>query len=47
MYFFGYGGDINAYFGRYRAQIHSRGDIASASGLSDADVKRIRAIYLR
>jgi hypothetical protein len=47
MYFFGYGGDISAYFGRYRAQIHSRGDIASASGLSDADVKRIRAIYLQ
>jgi len=47
MYFFGYGGDISAYFGRYRAQIHSRVDIASASGLSDADVKRIRAIYSR
>jgi hypothetical protein len=47
MYFFGYGGDISAYFGRYRTQIHARSDIASASGLSDGDVKRIRAIYLR
>jgi hypothetical protein len=47
MYFFGYGGDISAYFGRYRTQIHARSDIASASGLSDGDVKRIRSIYLR
>ena len=47
MYFFGYGGDISAYFGRYRTQIHARSDIASVSGLSDGDVKRIRAIYLR
>jgi hypothetical protein len=47
MYFFGYGGDITAYFGRYRTQIHARSDIASASGLSDGDVQRIRAIYLR
>jgi matrixin len=47
MYFFGYGGDISAYFSRYRTQIHARSDIASASGLSDGDVKRIRAIYLR
>ena len=45
MYFFGYGGDIAQYFGRYRAQIHTRNDIASVSGLSDADVIRIRAIY--
>jgi hypothetical protein len=45
MYFFGYGGDIAEYFGRYRAQIHTRDDIASVSGLSDADVIRIRALY--
>ena len=47
MYFFGYGGNIAEFFGRYRAQIHTRGDIASVSGLSDADVVRIREIYAR
>jgi hypothetical protein len=45
MYYFGYGGDVGAYFGRYRAQLHSRGDIASTSGLSQADVSRVRALY--
>ena len=47
MYFFGYGGDVVEYFGRYRAQIHNRSDIAAVSGLSDSDVARIRAIYTR
>jgi hypothetical protein len=47
MYYFGYGGDIVEYFGRYRAQIHTRNDIAGVSGLSDGDVNRIRAIYGR
>jgi hypothetical protein len=45
MYFFGYGGDIAAYFGRYRAQLHTRNDIASVSGLSAGDVSHIRAAY--
>jgi hypothetical protein len=45
MYYFGYGGDVVQYFGRYRAQIRSRSDIATVSGLSDADVNRIRALY--
>jgi hypothetical protein len=45
MYFFGYGGDITEFFGRYRAQIHARNDIAKVSGLSDSDIARIRAIY--
>src|SRR4029077_10410486 len=45
MYFFGYGGDVAEYFGRYRAQIHTRNDIAAVSGLSDADVARVRAVY--
>jgi hypothetical protein len=47
MYFFGYGGDVVEYFGRYRAQIHTRNDIAAVSGLSEGDVNRIRAIYGR
>jgi hypothetical protein len=45
MYFFGYGGNIVEYFGRYRAQVRSRDDIAKASGLSAADVSHIRALY--
>lgn len=47
MYYFGYGGDIVEYFGRYRAQIRTRNDIATVAGLSDDDVKRVRAIYDR
>ena len=45
MYYFGYGGDIVDYFSRYRMQLRSRSDIASVSGLSDADVRHIRAAY--
>ncbi len=45
MYFFGYGGDIPAFFGRYRALLSSRDDIANASGLSAADVTRVRKLY--
>ena len=47
MYFFGYGGNVAEYFGRYRAQIRTRNDIAGHSGLSDADVNRIRELYGR
>lgn len=45
MYFFGYGGDIVEYFSRYRVRLHSRADIAMVSGLSDADVSRVRMLY--
>jgi hypothetical protein len=37
MYSFQYGGDIAAYFGRYRTLLKKRGDIAAHSGISDAD----------
>jgi hypothetical protein len=47
MYYFGYGGDIFEYFVRYRAQLRSRNDIAAVSGLSVADVSRIKAMYTR
>jgi hypothetical protein len=47
MFYFGYGGDIVEYFGRYRDRIHTRSDIAAVSGLSDGDANRIRAIYAR
>src|SRR2546423_7271843 len=45
MYFFGYGGDIVEFFGRYRAQLRSRSDIATFAGTSDADVRRLKVIY--
>lgn len=47
MYFFGYGGDIPRFFGRYREQLRSRDDIAKYSGLSASDVSRVRALYSR
>lgn len=45
MYFFGYGGDIPRFFGRYRDQLTSRADIAKVAGVSDSDVARLRALY--
>ena len=45
MYFFGYGGDLANYFGRYRVQLRSRADIAKVSGLSPGDVTRLKALY--
>jgi predicted Zn-dependent protease len=45
MYFFGYGGDIPGFFNRYRTQLKSRTDIATVSGLSADDVRRVRALY--
>jgi hypothetical protein len=45
MYFFGYGGDIPGFFGRYRSQINTRAQIANASGLSEGDIARVRALY--
>jgi len=45
MYFFGYGGDIPGFFGRYRTQLHTRSDIAMTSGLSASDISRVRALY--
>jgi len=43
MYYFGYGGDIDEYFGRYRRKLSMRDDIRKNSGLSDADRKRLLA----
>lgn len=47
MYFFGFGGDIPRFFGRYRDQLKARGDIEQYAGLSGADVERVRALYSR
>lgn len=45
MFFFGYGGDIPAFFGRFRERLTARADIAMESGLSDDDVAQLRALY--
>lgn len=47
MFFFGYGGDIPEFFGRYRRQLRSRADIERVSGISDNDVARLRTLYPR
>ena len=45
MYFFGFGGDIPAFFGRYRARLETRGDIRRQTGLSAGDLAQLRAAY--
>jgi hypothetical protein len=42
MYSFQYGGDIPAYFGRYRNLLKTRGDIVAHAGISDADRVALR-----
>ena len=45
MYFFGFGGDISGFFGRYRDELRSRDDIANISGLSAGDLTQLQALY--
>ena len=45
MYAFGYGGDIEEYFHRYRRRLETRDDIREQSALSAADRQRVRALY--
>lgn len=45
MYFFGHGGDIPGYFRRYRDKLRSRDDIRRHPGLSDGDIRKLRALY--
>jgi hypothetical protein len=45
MYSFQYGGDFVEYFRRYRRLLKSRDDIAQASGMSAADIAKIRTLY--
>lgn len=47
MYSFQFGGDIDAYFDRYRRLLKKRADIAAHSGLSDGDRKALRAVLAR
>jgi hypothetical protein len=41
MYYFGYGGDISEYFGRYRRALSNREDIRKNAGMSAADKKHL------
>lgn len=45
MYFFGFGGDIDEYFGRYRRRLASRDDIRNETGLSENDIQRLGLLY--
>ena len=47
MYFFGFGGDIGEFFGRYRRKLTARADIRAASGLSEGDLAQLSALYGR
>ncbi len=44
MYYFGFGGDISQYFGRYRNKLATREDIRKNSGLSPADRMHLLAL---
>ncbi len=45
MYFFGFGGDIPEFFGRYRRQLRERGDIAITAGISAGDLAQLSSLY--
>jgi Matrixin len=45
MYFFGFGGDIGEFFGRYRRTLRERGDIRGSAGLSAGDLAQLEALY--
>jgi len=45
MYYFGYGGDLAAYFLRYRDKLQSRADIPRFSGLSPNDIAVLKKRY--
>jgi hypothetical protein len=45
MYYFGNGGDLVAYFLRYRDKLQSRSDIAKFSGLSNNDIAVLKKLH--
>jgi hypothetical protein len=45
MYYFGYGGDLVAYFMRYREKLRSRSDISKFSGLSPNDIVVLKKLH--
>ena len=47
MYFFGFGGDIDEFFGRYRRTLAERQDIRASSGLSEGDLAQLSSLYGR
>jgi Matrixin len=47
MYFFGFGGDIGEFFGRYRRTLAERQDIRTSSGLSEGDLAQLSSLYRR
>ena len=45
MYFFGFGGDIGEFFGRYRRTLRVRADIRASPGLSAGDLAQLEGLY--
>jgi Matrixin len=45
MYSFQFGGDIPAFFRRYRERLETRADIATTSGLSAGDIEQLTELY--
>jgi hypothetical protein len=45
MFYFGFGGDLARYFGRFREQLESRGDIPAAAAIAAGDLDQLRALY--
>ena len=45
MYYFGYGGDLGAYFQRYRDRLQSRADIPKFSGVSASDIAVLKSLH--
>lgn len=45
MFFFGFGGDIPRFFGRYRDRLQTRDDIAGATGVSAGDLEQLHDLY--
>jgi hypothetical protein len=45
MYFFGFGGDIPEFFGRFREQLAAREEIADGAALSSGDLAQLRELY--
>jgi hypothetical protein len=45
MYFFGFGGDIEEFFARYRRTLRERADIRGSPGLSAGDLAQLEALY--
>ena len=47
MYSFQFGGDIQAYFGRYRKRLTHRPDIAKTSPFSDGDLTQLHSLHAK